>query len=267
MFNRSKESQSSDIKNDDRVRTNTKATESKALPTLPTNGQNGRINTNGSVTNKKLPAMPAFDPLSMGEGADVPRDARRASMPLPPITSPDALLSGRFYSSMSEDIPSSAKHTRVKSQPLMTIPPLSPIAPSDSNLSISQSSHLHTSDGRPSHELHAEEARRPQEAEESPEPFGSQVRSGLGPSLAIKSRKQEAGQSESANTAETSTPEYINFLSTSASSTHPHRDSSARTLNESSEPVELAITNDDTSEEIVMSPTAYPGQEWTPTHY
>jgi hypothetical protein len=211
--------------------------------------------------------MPAFDSLSMGEGADVQHDARRASMPLPPIASPDALLSARFYSSMSEDIPSSAKHTRVKSQPLMAIPPLSPIAPSDSNLSISQSSHLHTSDGRPSQELHAEEARRPQGAEGISEPFESQVQSILGPSLAIRSRKREPGQFESANTAATSTPENIDYLSTSAYSTHPHRDSSARTLNESSEPVELAITNDDTSEEIVMSPTAYPGQEWTPTNY
>ncbi|KAJ5692253.1 hypothetical protein N7462_001676 [Penicillium macrosclerotiorum] len=49
-------------------------------------------------------------------------------------------------------------------------------------------------------------------------------------------------------------------------SAHPHR-SEARSLNETAEPVELALTKDDSSEEIIMSSTAYPGQEWTPMHY
>ncbi|KAJ5299807.1 hypothetical protein N7476_011364 [Penicillium atrosanguineum] len=267
LFNRSKESQSSDIKKDDRIKPHTKAPESKGLPTLPTNGHNGHFNANGPITNKELPAMPAFDSLSIDNEADVPRDARRASMSFPPTLATNALLSGRFYSSTSGDVPSSAKHTRVKSQPLMTIPPLSPIAPSDSNLSMSQSSHLHTSDGRASHELHAEEAQQSQEEEGSPEPFGSEAQPGLGPSVGVKSRKQAADQSEFATTAETTAPKNTTVSSASFLSNHPHRDSSARTLNESAEPVELAITKDDSSEEILMSPTAYPGQEWTPMHY
>lgn len=52
----------------------------------------------------------------------------------------------------------------------------------------------------------------------------------------------------------------------SAVSEHPFRDESL-SLHRTSTPVELAIRNDDSSEEIVMSPTAYPGQEWTPMNY
>ncbi|KAL3475073.1 hypothetical protein BJX99DRAFT_259830 [Aspergillus californicus] len=47
-------------------------------------------------------------------------------------------------------------------------------------------------------------------------------------------------------------------------SDHPHR-SGARTINTIDAPVELPVrTDDDSSEEIVMSSTAYPGQEWRP---
>jgi hypothetical protein len=48
--------------------------------------------------------------------------------------------------------------------------------------------------------------------------------------------------------------------------THPHR-GDARMVNDTPEPVELAVTHDDSSEEIIMSPTSYPGQEWMPTNY
>ncbi|KAL4991424.1 hypothetical protein BDW68DRAFT_141752 [Aspergillus falconensis] len=45
---------------------------------------------------------------------------------------------------------------------------------------------------------------------------------------------------------------------------HPHR-SGARTINASDGPVELPVrTDDNSSEEIMMSSTAYPGQEWRP---
>jgi hypothetical protein len=82
----------------------------------------------------------------------------------------------------------------------------------------------------------------------------------------VKSRKRAADQSESANTKAIA-PKNITVSSDSTFSNHPHRESEARALNEPAEPVELAITKDDSSEEIVMSPTAYPGQEWTPMHY
>lgn len=47
---------------------------------------------------------------------------------------------------------------------------------------------------------------------------------------------------------------------------HPHRDE-AVVINKSESPVELPIRADDSSEEIVMSSTAYPGQEWKPAGY
>ncbi|KAJ5668383.1 uncharacterized protein N7477_006953 [Penicillium maclennaniae] len=267
LFNRSREPQSSIIRKDDGIQPNTKSPESKGQPTFPTNGHNGHLHTKWPVTDKELPAMPALEPLSMEEGVDVPRDARRASLSLQPTLPPDALLSNRFYSSMSEDVPSSTRHTRVKSQPLMEIPPLSPIAPSDLNLNMGQSPRLHMSDGRESQELHAEEARQSQKEEGSREPVELQAQPGLFPSLGVKSRKETADRPEYANTVERIPPKNITVSGVSVLSNHPHRDSSARTLNESAEPVELAITNDDSSEEIIMSPTAYPGQEWTPMHY
>ncbi|KAL2008965.1 hypothetical protein VTN00DRAFT_7159 [Thermoascus crustaceus] len=47
---------------------------------------------------------------------------------------------------------------------------------------------------------------------------------------------------------------------------HPHRDE-ATVINKSETPVELPIRADDSSEEIVMSSTAYPGQEWRPAGF
>ncbi|KAJ5624331.1 hypothetical protein N7510_000640 [Penicillium lagena] len=48
---------------------------------------------------------------------------------------------------------------------------------------------------------------------------------------------------------------------------HPHRDDEPRIVNDPpQEPVELALTKDDSSDEILMSPTTYPGQEWMPMH-
>ncbi|KAJ5469614.1 hypothetical protein N7539_009232 [Penicillium diatomitis] len=41
----------------------------------------------------------------------------------------------------------------------------------------------------------------------------------------------------------------------------------ARLVNETADPVELRITRDDSSEEVIMSPTAYPQQMWKPDGY
>lgn len=49
-------------------------------------------------------------------------------------------------------------------------------------------------------------------------------------------------------------------------SIHPHR-GEARAINEPEAPVELPVTKDDSSEEIVMTSTAYPGQEWKPAGF
>ncbi|KAL2000645.1 hypothetical protein VTN02DRAFT_2798 [Thermoascus thermophilus] len=47
---------------------------------------------------------------------------------------------------------------------------------------------------------------------------------------------------------------------------HPHRDE-ATVINKSEAPVELPVRADDSSEEIVMTSTAYPGQEWRPAGF
>ncbi|GAD92391.1 predicted protein [Paecilomyces variotii No. 5] len=55
-------------------------------------------------------------------------------------------------------------------------------------------------------------------------------------------------------------------INTGSYSTHPHRDESA-VIKRTTEPVELPLRQDDSSEEIVMSSTAYPGQEWQPAGF
>jgi hypothetical protein len=89
------------------------------------------------------------------------------------------------------------------------------------------------------------------------------VKSALKPNVSIKSRKPIDTQPESTVTIQ---PKNIavSGMSTMTLSEHPHRDET-KTFNRNSEPVELALKDDD-SDEIVMSPTAYPGQEWAPMH-
>lgn len=86
----------------------------------------------------------------------------------------------------------------------------------------------------------------------------------LAPQLRIRSRKPVNSDSIS-QASENNAPRNIAVSNTSVISTHPHRsENEARVVNDPPQPVELAITADDSSEEIVMSPTSYPGQEWTP---
>ncbi|CAG8898800.1 unnamed protein product [Penicillium egyptiacum] len=88
----------------------------------------------------------------------------------------------------------------------------------------------------------------------------------LAPQLSIRSRKPVVSDSTSP-ASENHVPRNIAVSNDSAISAHPHRtEGEARVVNNPPHPVELAITADDSSEEIVMSPTSYPGQEWTPMH-
>ncbi|OQD69510.1 hypothetical protein PENPOL_c002G07267 [Penicillium polonicum] len=88
----------------------------------------------------------------------------------------------------------------------------------------------------------------------------------LVPQLSIRSRKPVNSDSTS-QASENNASRNIAVPNASAISTHPHRsENEARVVNDPPQPVELAITADDSSEEIVMSPTSYPGQEWTPMH-
>lgn len=326
LFGRSRESQSAESDKDDPASNDTQDPNFKVLPRPPSDGhayastpQNGQFITNGLFTDKALPAMPALDSQSPHETAPPARDPRpRASVPLPLGSSSDSLMSGRFYSQIeAADTASPARHTRAKSQPMLA-PPLSPIAPSVSDRSVSHSSHLHDIEERESQkdqqEVQAQarllqeqeqtadnpkESQRNQQAEEVQVPqtehqeedqkeqssqkqvLGTTdpAQSILNPNLGVRSRKPVVSQPESISTTTTTTnntttnntntnttSKDIPISSASTLTYHPHRESDPRVLNETTEPVELAMTKDDSSEEIVMSPTAYPGQEWTPMH-
>jgi hypothetical protein len=81
--------------------------------------------------------------------------------------------------------------------------------------------------------------------------------------------RQEAQAGAKINEREGNTEHapHIAVSNTPGLSSHPLRsEEQVRVVNDSPQPVELAITADDSSEEIVMSPTTYPGQEWRPMY-
>lgn len=219
------------------------------MPSAPVNSQvHDWLAHNGHPTNdpvgKDLPPPPVSrSSFSSIESPPPARDARhRQSMPLPPIVATPSMLSGRFYSSMQSGEPSApAQHTRTKSQPMLSPPPLSPIGGSDSSKS-GQSVPL--SDVS--------------QIEERPSPEERDLED-VQPPVPPKSPKAQSQPDQSPNLSN-------DVSNVSIMSTHPHR-GDARLVNETLEPVELAVTHDDSSEEIIMSPTSYPGQEWTPMNY
>jgi hypothetical protein len=113
------------------------------------------------------------------------------------------------------------------------------------------------------HELSTETSQTENERLSSEKP----EQHGLNPQLSVRSRKP-VGNDSTSLTPGLFAPRNIAVSNASAvSSIHPHRsEGEARVVNDSPQPVELAVTGDDSSEEIVMSPTTYPGQEWTPMH-
>lgn len=197
--------------------------------------------------------------------------SQRASIQLPPSASDNALASARFYSQApSTDHPPSAQHTRVKSMPLMGKPP-SLVPYSESSHSDTVNSQLYGPESQVSQEQQvvrqsSEQGAHsfPQTAGESEEQHYSQpTKSAFEPNISIKSRKPIDTQPESTVTIEPKNI-VVSGMSTMTLSEHPHRDET-KTLNRNSEPVELAL-RDDESDEIVMCSTAYPGQEWAPMH-
>lgn len=97
--------------------------------------------------------------------------------------------------------------------------------------------------------------------EQQSEPQTDRPEQSLGPQLNVRSRKP-VGSDSAFPIFEKRAASAVSVLSS-----HSHcSENEARVVNDPPEPVELAITADDSSEEIVMSPTAYPGQEWTPMH-
>ena len=112
-------------------------------------------------------------------------------------------------------------------------------------------------------EQRAQETSQPQNQEHKTVDNQSSHES-IQPNANVRSRKPVEPNPEAQDTLAPE-PKNIAVSGTSTVSDHPHRDQ-ARVVNETNSPVELALTKDDSSEEIVMSPTTYPGQEWTPMH-
>ncbi|KAJ5372746.1 hypothetical protein N7517_004752 [Penicillium concentricum] len=119
------------------------------------------------------------------------------------------------------------------------------------------------------HELYGEIPEAPTNKQNHPRQYelqGDLKHQSLAPQLSIRSRKPVFSDTISP-LSENHAPRNIVASNASIISTHPHRsEDKARVVNDSPQPVELALTADDSSEEIVMSPTSYPGQEWTPMH-
>jgi hypothetical protein len=110
------------------------------------------------------------------------------------------------------------------------------------------------------HELHGDSSPVPTTKQQS-EVQVNRPEQSLGPQLSVRSRKPVGSDLVSPASADRA------VSTVSILSSHPHRsENEARIVNDPPEPVELAITADDSSEEIIMSPTSYPGQEWTPMH-
>ncbi|KAJ5726332.1 uncharacterized protein N7483_007689 [Penicillium malachiteum] len=223
---------------------------------------------------KALPEAPPAEFTSSSRQSYEGPARQRASFQLSSGPSSNALAAGRFYSqSQATDSPSTAQHTRVNSMPLMSHmgQPLSPIAQSESDHNGSMEFHPHGLEDRIS-----QENRWPGPQDSSGQTMQGAVQHspsheydyeyepshpGHNPNLNIRSRKSTDAPAISMTNIEPRNVT-VSGMSSVTYSEHPHRDES-RTLTRNTQPVELAL-RDDTSDEIVMSPTAYPGQEWMP---
>lgn len=201
---------------------------------------------------------------------------QRASTQLPPTATAAALASGRFYSQAQPSSSPPTQHTRVKSAPLANpmSHSLSPIAPSESEYSTSLLSPKLGSDNQNSQDSQWENDEIQTDSSEALVHEASQhppiqdsnyqdTHPAFRPNP-IRSRKSIDDQEEPTIPVE---PRDIavSGMSDVTLSEHPHRDET-QALHRNEQPVELAL-RDDSSEEIVMSSTAYPGQEWIPMQY
>ncbi|CAG7959726.1 unnamed protein product [Penicillium salamii] len=257
---------------------------------------------------KPLPNQPdeSTEPPAPQSDANPHDTHQQASISLPPNSSTNPLLTGRFYSQLQagtvSETPVGSRQTRSLSHPLpgqsrspspssvhenRPVQPLSPLEeiqdhqiqqleedeerrqpqPAETvDPALGTLSENQEQEEQEEHKYRALEERHELHGEPSPSPFpseqfGAPTRSELGPEHNVRSRKPTESGSF--------TPVFENRAVSNISvlSSHPHRsESETRVVNDNHEPVELAITADDSSEEIVMSPTSYPGQEWTPMH-
>ncbi|KAJ5555011.1 hypothetical protein N7535_007453 [Penicillium sp. DV-2018c] len=215
---------------------------------------------------------------------------QRASISLPPSSSSSSLSSGRFYSQFRPApgpgdehallAPPVQSHSRSPSPMSLhehRLPtPLSPLEEKESPLPDSQSQFQMPV--QPSTADQDQDQNQDQSIHSHPMFYQGQDSSHLG-TLNENSEQEEREEDEDRMLqadaqSHTQTDKQIEQKKSTTVvsnamgvSSHPLRsEDQVRVVNDSPQPVELAITADDRSEEIVMSPTSYPGQEWRPIY-
>ncbi|KAJ5162265.1 hypothetical protein N7492_007657 [Penicillium capsulatum] len=270
----------------------------ESQPEKQTQSQHTRVDSQPATGNEPHPPIASSNPDKIGS-PPLP-DAHGFAVQEPhneaanePVVSQEVPSeNGQENQPQQPEQQSQNQHARVKSQPVVGNEPLPPIAPSHSEKSGSPP--LPDAQELAAQEPQKETAKEPavsqavpseQDQEKQPQQREQQTESQpedqtasenqksqesdqpgskpIHPKLSVRSRKPVGSNPDAKD--ETLAPKNITVSNASTISTHPHRDE-ARVLNETPEPVELALTKDDSSEELVMSPTAYPGQEWTPMH-
>ncbi|KXG46184.1 uncharacterized protein PGRI_050400 [Penicillium griseofulvum] len=248
------------------------------------------------------PPKPMAPPPQPSYAKPPPRDNRqRASVSLPPSSSSNSLTTGRFYSQFqsgsTSGTPTPSRHASTLSQPLTghsrSPSPMSlhenraaPALSRETQQTQSQDPQLGTVSENQEQEKHEEYKDRvlegrlrhesydvsqaPKNSTNHPgqqdESQGDHKQQSLAPQLSIRSRNPVVSDLTSP-APENHATRNIAVSNTSVISAHPHRnEDKARIVNDTPQPVELAVTADDSSEEVIMSPTSYPGQEWTPMH-
>ncbi|KAJ5210878.1 hypothetical protein N7472_001017 [Penicillium cf. griseofulvum] len=236
-------------------------------------------------------------PLPPSYAKPLPRDHRqRASLSLPPSSSSNSLTTGRFYSQIQSGsmngAPTPSRHASTLSQPLTgysrSPSPMSlhenrapPALSRETHQTQNQDLQLGTLSENHEQEKHEEhkdrmfdehlqhesyETNNTNHPGQQDELQGDRKQQSLAPPLSIRSRNPVVSDSPSP-TSENHITRNNTVSNAPVISAHPHRsEDRARVVNDTPQPVELAATADDSSEEIVMSPTSYPGQEWTPMH-
>ncbi|KAJ5820295.1 hypothetical protein N7474_005886 [Penicillium riverlandense] len=211
---------------------------------LQENGTTEPANTNSHPTEFKVLSRPP----QVNGNAPHTSSAATSEQPVPSVHKP--LPSDPAVEQPLPSLPADTEYLRQPRQ-RASMPPISSLNPLASGRFYS-----HATGSTPN-----ETSDVPWHTRAESQPFPSQQyeRASTPPYISEDSTVQAQQQPTSPNRIPSSDP-----YSTAG---HPHRDDEPRIVNvPPREPVELALTKDDSSDEILMSPTTYPGQEWMPTH-
>ncbi|CAI7616524.1 unnamed protein product [Penicillium glandicola] len=295
LFGR-QDSQDPERKSTDHKRTTSEQVQNKYLPTP--SSTDGNVNTSfaaqgeppvlhnpfkQSSSSIQPPEPTAPPPPPPSDAKSLPRaDRQRPSTSLPSSSSSNSLATGRFYSQFqsgsTNETTTGSRHGSTLSQPLpghsrspsprsshenRATHPLSPPAElQDHQINQLQAEKQHKKDTEDEQEEH--KSRMP--GERIPHELDREISEPPSNKQGNQQQHELEGNPKRSLAPQLNTPGNI-AVSNTPMSIHPHRnENEARVVNDPPQPVELAITADDSSEEIFMSPTSYPGQEWTPIH-